>query len=88
MKKLLGILALALSVSGIASADQDVVKNVYLNQDMLNISYLRALSPNQTLQPYHFSWAKNSLLKAEFLLSSFLHEEFEKDSLHRHPLGP
>ena len=33
MKKLLGILALALSVSGIASADQDVVKNVYLNQD-------------------------------------------------------
>ena len=33
MKKLLGILALALSVSGIASADQDVVKNVWVNQD-------------------------------------------------------
>lgn len=34
MKKLLGILALALSVSGIASADQDVVKNVWVNQDI------------------------------------------------------
>ncbi len=34
MKKLLGILALALSVSGIASADQDVVKNVWVNQDV------------------------------------------------------
>ena len=34
MKKLLGILALALSVSGIASADQDVVKNIWVNQDV------------------------------------------------------
>ena len=34
MKTLLGILALALSVSGIASADQDVVKNIWVNQDV------------------------------------------------------
>ncbi len=33
MKKLLGVLALALSVSGIASAKQDVVKDINFNQD-------------------------------------------------------
>lgn len=33
MKKVLGILALVLSISGIASADQDTVKDVYFNQE-------------------------------------------------------